>query len=66
MTRKLLLETFIVLSISSVAACSGDPVGPGSVERGGQIANGISTSPGVARTRAMSASALARSARSGR
>ena len=45
MTRKLLLETFLVLSIASLGACSNDPIGPGSVERGGQIANGISTSP---------------------
>jgi len=45
MTRKLLLQTFLVLSISSLAACSSDPLGPGSTERGGQLANGISTSP---------------------
>jgi hypothetical protein len=45
MTRKLLLETFLVLSIASLAACSNDPLGPGSVEHGGLLANGISTSP---------------------
>jgi hypothetical protein len=45
MTRKLLLETFLVLSISSLAACSSDLLGPGSVEHGGRVANGISTSP---------------------
>jgi len=45
MTRKLLLETFLVLSISSLAACSNDPLGPGSAEHGGLLANGISTSP---------------------
>jgi hypothetical protein len=45
MKRKLLLETFLVLSISGLAACSNDPLGPGSVEHGGRLANGISTSP---------------------
>ena len=45
MTRKLLLETFLVLSIASLAACSIDPLGPGSAEHGGLLANGISTSP---------------------
>jgi hypothetical protein len=45
MSRKLLLETFLVLSIASLGACSNDPVGPGTVEQGGRLVNGISTSP---------------------